>query len=233
MIETFPYHLIDLTHTLDPNVPTWNGGCGFNHEIHIDYDDCEGVDKFRILKYSMIAGIGTHMDAPSHCFPGHQSIHDLDVNDLCFPCFVIDVSAQSHELYAVTKEDILSFEEKHGTITNGSCVMIKTGWARFWGDPKKYHHNHVFPDVSVEAAELLIERGVQALGVDTLSSDRPDEGFPVHRAFLGSGRLLIENVANLEKMPPTGAFVMALPLKVKDGTEAPIRLVGLVEKILK
>lgn len=233
MSEKFPYHLIDLTHTLDPTIPTWNGGCGFNHEIHIDYADCEGVDKFRILKYSMIAGIGTHMDAPSHCFPGHPSIHDLDVNDLCFSCFVIDVSAQSHELYAVTKEDILSFEEEHGPITNGSCVMIKTGWARFWNDPKKYHHNHVFPDVSVGAAELLIERGVQALGIDTLSSDRLDEGFPVHRAFLGSGRLLIENVANLEKMPPTGAFVMALPLKVKDGTEAPIRLVGLVEKTLK
>jgi kynurenine formamidase len=67
---TFPYKLIDLTHVLDSTIPTWNGGCGFNHDVHIDYADCEAQDKFRVMKVKMHAGIGTHMDAPSHCIPG-------------------------------------------------------------------------------------------------------------------------------------------------------------------
>ncbi len=53
---TFPYKLIDLTHVLDSTIPTWNGGCGFNHDVHIDYSDCQGEDKFRVMKVKMHAG---------------------------------------------------------------------------------------------------------------------------------------------------------------------------------
>lgn len=117
----FPYKLIDLTHTLDSAIPAWNGGCGFNHDLHIDYSDCEGEDKFRVMKVKMHAGIGTHMDAPSHCIAKGKCIHDYDVNN-----------------------------------------------------------NNVFPSVDSGAAELLLERGVSALGIDTLSPDRPEDGFKVH-----------------------------------------------------
>jgi kynurenine formamidase len=227
---TFPYKLIDLTHTLNSNIPTWNGGCGFTHDLHIDYADCEGEDKFRVMKISMHAGIGTHMDAPSHCIPGGRCIHDFDVDELCMPCVVIDVSGKCHERYSLTEGDVADFESKHGPIAKGSCVMIKTGWSKFWGDPKRYHNNHVFPSVSIEAANLLLQRSVNALGIDTLSPDRPQHGFKVHQAFLEADKVLIENVANLDNMPPIGAFVMALPIKVQDGTEAPVRLVGLIGK---
>ncbi len=74
----------------------------------------------------------------------------------------------------------------------------------------------------------LWERGVSALGIDTLSPDRPEDGFPVHRLFLGADKIIIENVAHLDSMPPAGSFVMVLPMKIKDGTEAPVRLVGLL-----
>ncbi|WP_371220387.1 cyclase family protein [Orientia tsutsugamushi] len=90
-IMTFSYKLIDLTHLLDSTIPTWNGGCGFNHDVHIDYSDCHGEYKFRVMKVKMHAGIGTHMDAPSHCIPGGRFIHDFDVNDLIMTCVVIDV----------------------------------------------------------------------------------------------------------------------------------------------
>jgi len=106
--------------------------------------------------------------------------------------------------------------------------MVYTGWSAFWNNPLKYHNNHAFPSVSIEAAEFLMHRGVFALGIDTLSADRPDNGFLVHKCFLGTGRILIENVAHLDQMPPYGAFIMALPLKIKNGTESPIRLVGLL-----
>lgn len=229
-LMTFPYKLIDLTHTLEASIPTWNGGCGFNHNVHIDYSDCEGEDKFRVMKMSMHAGIGTHMDAPSHCIQGGQCINDFDVNDLCTPSVVIDVSEKCHALYSVTPEDITNFESKYGSITKGSCVMVKTGWNKFWTEPEKYRNNHVFPSVSPEAANLLLGRGVRALGIDTLSPDRPEDGFKVHQIFLGAGKILIENVANLDSMPPVGGFIMVLPIKIKDGTEAPVRLIGLIER---
>ncbi len=226
----FPYKLVDLTHTLDGSIPTWSGGCGFNHQPHIDYSDCKGEDKFRVMKISMHAGIGTHMDAPSHCIAGGKYIHDFDVNDFIMACVVIDVSDKCHERYRLSAEDVADFESKYGLIPEGSCVMVKTGWSKFWHDPKKYHNNHLFPSVSLEAAAFLLQRGVSALGIDALSPDRPEDGFKVHQAFLSQGKMLIENVANLDIMPPARAFVMALPIKIKDGTEAPVRLVGLINK---
>ncbi len=226
----FPYKLIDLTHELDGAIPTWDGGCGFNHDIHIDYSDCQGDDPFRVMKITMHAGIGTHMDAPSHCIPGGRSIHDFDVNELILPCVVIDVSEQCHERFSLYIHNIQDFESQHGPIPNGSCAMVKTGWSHRWHTPLQYHNNHVFPSVSPLAAKLLLDRGVCALGIDTLSPDRPEDGFPVHQLFLSAGKILMENVANLESMPPVGGFVMIMPIKIKDGTESPIRLVGLIAK---
>lgn len=226
---TFPYKLIDLTHELDSNIPTWSGGCGFKHNVHIDYSECEGDDKFRVMKINMHAGIGTHMDAPSHCIPGGKFIHEFNVNDLIMPCLVIDVSDKCHERYSLSSQDVVDFEGKFGKIAAGSCVFIKTGWSKLWPTPK-YHNNHVFPSVSYEATELLLERGVNAIGIDTLSPDRPEDGFKVHKIFLGAGKIIVENVAHLDNMPPTGGFVMVLPMKIKGGTEAPVRLVGLIEK---
>lgn len=230
MYMIFPYQLIDLSYTLDEKIPAWNGGCGFKHELHMDYADCQGEDQFRVMKLKMHAGIGTHIDAPSHCIPGGKCIHDFDVNELCMPCVVIDISNKCHERYRLLCEDIADFERQHGYIPKGSCVMIKTGWGKLWNEPFKYHNNHVFPSVSFEAAELLMKRDVNALGIDTLSPDRPEDSFKVHQIFLGAGKIIIENVANLDHMQPVGGFVMALPIKIKEGTEAPVRLIGLIEK---
>lgn len=226
----FPYELIDLTHVLESTIPTWNGACGFNQDVRVDYDDCEGDTKFRVMTLRSNAGIGTHMDAPSHCFKGGLFVHDFELKDLCMPCVVIDVSAKADARYSLTIEDVMAFESAHDIIARGSCVMVRTGWEKWWCEPEKYRNDLVFPSVSVEAARFLAERGVTALGIDTLSSDRPEDGFKVHQIFLGSGKILIENVTNLQKMPSMGSFVMCLPLNIKGGTEAPVRLVGLKPK---
>ena len=230
---TFPYKLIDLTHSLDSTIPTWNGGCGFSHDVHIDYANCEGEYKFRVMKVGMYAGIGTHMDAPIHCIAGGKCIHDFDANDLIMPCVVIDVASKCHERYSLSAQDVTDFESKYGVIPKDSCVMVKTGWSKFWHTPSKYHNNHVFPSVSAEVASLLLERGASAIGIDTLSPDRPEDGFKVHKIFLGANKIIIENVANLDNMPPTGSFCLVLPIKIKDGTEAPVRLIGVIERECK
>lgn len=224
----FPYKIIDLTHTLSPSIPTWNGGCGFQHETVLDYADCTTEVKFRTQKLNMQAGIGTHMDAPAHCIPGGKCIAELDLNDLIAPCVVIDVSHKSHERYSVSPEDILEFELQHGTIKPKSFVIVRTGWEKFWSDPEKYRNNLVFPCLSGSAAYLLMEHQIVGLGIDTLSPDRPEDGFPVHQILLSGGKYIVENVVNSGNIPPVGCYSLALPLKIHDGTEAPMRLIGLI-----
>lgn len=225
----FPYKLIDLTHTIDEHVSTWNAHCGFTQHINLDYQDCDGYVKFRVMGFSMNASIGTHIDAPSHCIQGAPAIHDLPIQNLCMPCVIIDVSEQAHENYLVTQHDIIAFENRYGTIPQGSCVMIKSGWERFWSEPAKYRNNLVFPSISLDAANLLVQRNVYALGIDTLSPDLPKNGFQIHQLWLEKNKILIENVAHLYGLPPVGSFVMICPLKIRNATESPIRLIAFIQ----
>lgn len=222
-----PFQLIDLTHSLSSHIPTWSGACGFNHIIHTDYDP-QAIYTFRTHKIHMHEGIGTHMDAPAHCIQGGRYIHELDLNELFSPCVVLDVSSQAHESYSLSPQDIIDFEHHYGKIPAGSFVIIYTGWERFWNDPERYRNNLVFPSITDVAAEILLERQIVGLGIDTLSPDRPDNGFPVHKLVLGENKFIVENVANASRMPPVGAYSLALPMKINEGTEAPVRLVGMI-----
>lgn len=227
-MTSFPFTPIDLTHTLDDHTPSWSGACGYIQETKLDYDDSPTEVKFKVQKLSLHAGIGTHMDAPAHCYRGAPTIDHLPLATLILPCVVIDVSAKADPRYRVSEEDIIIFENTHGQIPPGSLVFIHTGWDRYWHTPDAYRNNHVFPSVSELAAKLLLERSVEGLGIDTLSPDRPENGFPVHGLFLGNHKYLIENATRLSTLPPVGSFVGAFPLKIKEGTEAPLRLVGFV-----
>ena len=228
MNKKFPYQLIDLTHTLNANTPSWDGGCGFNQEIKLDYKNCESQVKFRVQQIKMHAGIGTHIDSPSHCIPGAATVESILLESLITPLVVIDVHEKMTEYYKILEDDINRFEKKYGQIQEGCFVAFYTGWSQYWNNPEKYHNNHVFPSVSESAANLLLSRKIVGIGVDTLSPDVPDSGFPVHNIILGSNKYIVENVANLEQMPKIGAYVLILPIKGSGLTEAPVRMVGLI-----
>lgn len=103
----FPYKIIDLTHSLHEGIPTWDGGCGFRHDVALDYLNCSTDVKFRVHKIKMQAGIGTHMDAPAHCIPGALTIDELSFKNLVAPCVVIDISQVVHESYSLFVANIL------------------------------------------------------------------------------------------------------------------------------
>ena len=110
-------------------------------------------------------------------------------------------------------------------------MIFWTGWDRYWKQPEKYRNNLVFPSISVEAADfLLTERNITGLGIDTLSPDNPANGYPVHKLILGANKYIVENIANAGSLPPVGSYSLVLPMKIKDGTEAPVRMVGLILK---
>ncbi|MEO8401332.1 MAG: cyclase family protein [Gammaproteobacteria bacterium] len=225
------YNLIDLTHTLNSSAPTWSGNCGFNHKVIVDYPEA-----CRVQSIDMNAGTGTHIDAPSHFIPGAKSAADIPLDDLIVPVYVIDVSARAHADYYITPDDIYAFEKQHGKISAKSLVVGYTGWDQYWHDAKKFRNpddtgQMHFPGFSKNSAELLLERGIAGLGIDSLSPDCLDLNFPVHYAILGAGKYIVENLAHCKLLPPVGAYTIILPIKTQDGTEAVARAIGLTPKL--
>lgn len=223
------FHFIDLTHPLNPHVPTWGGSCGFCLEIKKDYDKL-----FRVQQIKMHAGAGTHMDAPSHRFKEGHSIADIPLDQLFVEACKIDVS-EAHADYEISVEDIKKYENSYGTIPTKSLVIGFTNWDRFWNDPNAYRNEDSngqmhFPAFSKEACEVLLKRDVVGIAIDTLSPDCLDHDFPVHKMLLGEGKYIIENIANAAKLPFKGSYVIALPMRAEEATEAAIRIVGLVKK---
>ncbi len=220
--------IIDLTHKLSSEIPSWDGSPNFELAIDTDYKDCTPPDLFRTHKIKCGAGTGTHIDAPAHVVSGGRTIDQLTISELVTDCAVIDVSSKAGADYVIFPEVIEEFEKQHGQIKQNSFVIFYTGWDRYWNDKEKYSNNHKFPSVDMSTAKLLIKRGISGLGIDTLSADTGAKGFPVHRAILGGDKYLVENIANAKDLPPTGAKIFVLPIKVKDATEAPIRLIATI-----
>lgn len=221
------FKIVDLTQPLSAQAPTWNGSCGFCMEIKKDYDQI-----FCVQQLKMHAGVGTHMDAPSHRFVEGLSIAEIPLNQLIRQVCVIDVSDKAHADYEISVEDIQSYEKSFEVIPKGSLVIGYTGWSRFWTEPEKYRNVDAsgrmhFPAFSAKAAELLLEKEISGIAIDTLSPDCADDAFLVHQLILGAKKYIIENVADCSMIPPKGAYVIALPLKA-DSTESPIRMLGLI-----
>lgn len=174
--------------------------------------------------------IGTHLDAPSHFIKGGKNIDDIPIENLCVPACILDVTEKAHPSYKISVQDIEHFEELHGPIPKNSLIIAHTGWYKRWHDKNLYRNELVFPDFSEESIRKLLQRDIAGIGIDTLSPDATNFGFPVHHLILGNGKYILENLTNLHLLPSIGAFVLALPIKIKNGTEAPARVIGLIPK---
>lgn len=218
---------VDLTHLITPNIPHWNSSCGFSIEMMLDYDQ-----GFRTQKIAMHAGTGTHMDAPSHFVKGGMSIDDIPIDKLIVPLSVIDVSAKADASYLISPQDVDEYEKKYEPIPKGNFVIGYTGWSRFWPDIERYRNVDQkglvhFPAFSKETAQLLLNREIAGLGIDTLSPDC-DLDFPVHKLLLGNEKYIVENMANCHLLPPKGAYALLFPLNM-DSTESPMRAIGVIQ----
>ncbi len=222
--------VIDLTHTITPQTPTFDGGCGFHLATTIDYRECTEPNLFRVQKIDMRAGIGTHIDAPAHCIEGGKTIESLELDDLVTACVVIHVDTGGSDTFKIQPDIVGEFEKIHGQIEPHAFVIFHTGWDAHWDVPEKYLNDHKSPSIDVRTAELLLSRNIVGIGIDTLSADSGASDFPVHRAVLGVGKYLVENIANAGQLPPVGAQSVILPMKIGDATEAPVRIIAFVPK---
>jgi kynurenine formamidase len=185
---------------------------------------------------------GTHLDAPRHFFEKGRTTDQIPLDQLVAPAVVIDVTRESaaDRDYRVTREAILAFEKAHGRIARGAAVLLRTGWSRHWPNARAYLGDDTpgdasklsFPSYGAEAARLLVEeRGVAALGIDTASIDYGrSTDFQVHRIAAARNVPGFENLTNLDQLPPTGALVVALPMKIEGGSGGPLRAIALVPR---
>jgi kynurenine formamidase len=182
---------------------------------------------------------GTHLDAPIHFHASGRTVDELPVRDLIAPGVMLDVAAQAaaHPDYRLTPADVEAWEKEHGRIPERSIVLLRTGWSDRWPDAKRYLGDDRpgevsglhFPSYGKEAAELLVkERKVAALGVDTASIDYgASTDFAVHQVAAAANVPGLENLNMLGAVPPRGAWVVALPMKIARGSGAPLRVVAL------
>ena len=228
--------LVDLTHTLDGDSPYWpegRPGSPFHTSAATTYQrDGNFTRNLRMPEH-----FGTHIDAPVHFDPKGKSVDRIPVERFLAPGVVIDVSLATklNADYRVTVKDIGIWTEHHGAVPPGAVVLFRTGWAARWPSQENYMNADAdgvlhFPGLSLEAARYLLDYAQPVgIGIDTASVDfGPSTDYPVHHVTMPTGMYHLENVANLDQLPPTGFGVIALPLKLGGGSGSPVRVIALV-----
>jgi kynurenine formamidase len=230
--------LVDLTHSFDERTLYWPTSPSSFELKELAHGRTPGGWFYASNSVCTPEHGGTHLDAPIHFAEGRRTAEAIPLSQLVAQAVVIDVTAQAtaNPDYRLTADDVRAFESRHGRIEAGTIVLLRTGWGSRWPDRKRYFgddtpgatDNLHFPSYGEDAARLLVsERRVAALGVDTASIDYgQSQDFMVHQIANGANVPGFENVANLERVPPRGALVIALPMKIAGGSGGPLRIIA-------
>jgi kynurenine formamidase len=232
--------VVDLTYAFDDKTLYWpNSPSGFELK-QLAWGPTPGGYFYSSNAYSAPEHGGTHLDAPIHFGAGKRTSDQIPVRQLVAPAVVIDVTGKTANDadYRLTADDVRAWETQYGSIPSGAIVLLRTGWGSRYGNRKAYFgddtpgatdHLH-FPSYGEDAARLLIdERKVGAIGVDTASIDYgQSHDFKVHQIAAAANVPGLENIANLERVPASGAWVVALPMKIGGGSGGPLRIVALL-----
>jgi kynurenine formamidase len=165
----------------------------------------------------------------------------VPLDRLIGPGVVIDVSAACARDadYVLGAADVEAFEAKHGRLARGTIVLMRSGWGAKYEDRKAYFGDDTpgdasklhFPGVGKEAAELLVARGIDAIGIDTPSIDHgPSKDFIAHQILAAANVPIFENVAALDALPDTGFEIVALPMKIGGGSGGPLRIIARIPR---
>ena len=232
--------IVDLTHTYDEDTLYWpTSPSRFELEV-LAHGLSPGGFFYSANVFSTPEHGGTHLDAPIHFAETGQAADQVPLERLIGPAVVLDVTAAAaaDPDYRLVTAEVEAWEAAHGTVPAGAIVLLRTGWSERWPDALAYlgddtpgdASNLHFPAFGAEAARLLVEeRGVAVLGVDTASIDHgPSTAFPVHQIAAAFDVPGLENLTGLERLPPSGAWVVALPIKIGGGSGGPARVVALL-----
>lgn len=224
--------VVDMTHTLSEDFPTFFGVPGISREAIYNFAD----NGFNLLSLTINEHTGTHIDAPLHFSADGAAVDEIPVSSLVCPLAVIHIHerAASDADTQVTPDDLKAWIAANGPIPDGACVAMHSGWDAKVASPDfrnadaegKLH----FPGFHIEATQMLLEEtNAVAMAVDTLSLDHgisPD--FATHYAWLPAGRYGIECLAGLAQVPAAGATLIVGAPKTRGGSGGPARIFAMV-----
>ena len=240
--------VVDLTQPLGPETPViglppiFAASPGATIHVISEYDERGPAWYWNSL--TLGEHTGTHFDAPIHWITGRNlpesACDTIPVRRFIGPACVIDVA---HEVatnpdYLVTPDRLVTWEREHGRIPAGAWVLLRTGWslrsdaAAFLNLASDGPHS---PGFDARASQLLaLERDILGVGVETIGTDAGQAGtfqppFPNHSIMHGAGKFGLASLCNLDQLPPTGAIVIAAPLKIVRGSGSPVRALALVD----
>ena len=213
--------ILDLTLTISNKIPTFPGS---PPPAFIPWENVK-EDGYNLELLFLSSHTGTHMDAPHHFLEKGAKIHEISLKKLVSEAALIKSKKNGGE--SITKTDVQKFEKKHGKIDGFSSVIFSTGWQK--NLQKKYYFTKN-PGLSVSAAKYLASKKVSLVGIDSPSIDvGTDSKFSVHQIFAKKGMLIVENLANLDKIKSSKFHLVVLPLKLKNVTGSPVRAVAFVD----
>lgn len=214
---------VDLTHAITPSIPVWSGFAPSKFAPTINPKTGQPYtyqkDKFEATKYELSTDqLGTQLDPPAHWNPNYAAIDELPATFAVCPLVVIPIQDKvaSNPNYHLTVKDIQDWEKRHGKIPEGSVVFVRSDWSKEWPNPELAKREK-FPGVSLEALKFLhLERKILFHGHEPLDTDSTPtlEG---EDWLLNNGYTQAEAVANLDKVPETGALVSIGYAKFKGG----------------
>ncbi len=224
-------NVVDLTHVLGTQFPLFPGAAPFRIEQAVSHDKDGYYGS--ILTYWEHSG--THMDAPVHFAPNGLFVDQLRIENLVVPAVVINITEKVRRDpdAVVTPDDIRAWERRYGRIPDNAAVLMASGWGARAGSVEAFRNTDSsgvmhFPGFGKEAIDfLLTERRIAGIGVDTLSLDHgPSTTFAVHYTLLPTNRWGLENLANLESIPPSGATLFVGAPKIASGSGGPTRVMA-------
>lgn len=232
---------VDLTHDLSEDAVFWPTASPFELKTEFDGVTEQGY-YYSAYSFTTAEHGGTHIDAPVHFAAGRRPVNEIPLQQLIGDAVVVDVSAKvaADRDYRVTRDDFAEWERRHGSMPQASIVLLRTGFSRYWPDPAAYLGTSLrgqagaaalsFPGLHEDAAQWLVEeRAIKAIGIDTASIDYgKSKDFAAHVALMTRNVPAFENLANLDSLPATGVYVVALPVKIRGGSGGPLRIVARV-----
>jgi kynurenine formamidase len=235
--------LIDLSHPYDAQAIFWPTAEGFKLRKDADGVTEKGYYYSSNSFFSAEHG-GTHIDAPVHFAQGRQSVDQIPLDRLVGSALIIDVvdASERNADYQVSVDDLERFEREHGQISKDAILLIRTGFSRRWPDAQRYLGTAErgeqavaklhFPGLHPDAAKWIVaNRPVRAIGIDTASIDYGQSTlFESHRILYAQDIPAFENLDALDRLPVTGAQIVALPMKIGGGSGAPLRAIAIVPR---
>jgi kynurenine formamidase len=233
--------IVDLSHAYDASTIFWPTAERFQLTTVADGVTAGGY-YYAANTFATSEHGGTHLDAPLHFAAGKWAADEIPLERLVGPAVVVDVSAAAARDgdYQVTSADLEAWERTHGQIPDGAILLLRTDFSKRWPDAAAYLGTAErgaeavaklhFPGLHPDAARWLASaRNIHALGIDTASIDYGQSTmFESHRALYEKNIPGLENLTNLDRLPATGATVVALPMKIAKGSGGPLRAIAML-----